>query len=317
MEIVLEILPWFGFGIGIAVAKYYFVFIGRPTFFKPQLFWNPMGHVGCFALMGLGIWSAVSLPWWGTVLLVVVVPELRVLLGIVQLRKEVSQGRVGPMRQHSTTEEWVVDWLKGDRSGSSLQSLGLLDRSNGKRISKAQLNNPNEIVKILLAKGGLAVELQDFEILEIKISRLAFEQKKILQDLEEIAFRGLMLFGISGHEFFSGDLISQRYGVSLEENYRSASPTFMRLATSYWTFKLADDHPDYRPSKVSGHRIFANVDLTMSSVFFPTQGKEYIGPDQREEMQRKILQEFCPGIDILDFIKGNPILIRDRLLEQR
>ncbi len=96
----------------------------------------------------------------------------------------------------------------------------------------------------------------------------------------------------------------------MEENYPEASKSFIKFARTYWTFQIHLLEDLTGSSNYLAYSYLASLHAIIASVFFPMPGPATIPSNKREKDQREVLKDF--DIDIEDFIKGNPILIRDR-----
>jgi len=143
-----------------------------------------------------------------------------------------------------------------------------------------------------------------------EIKYLSDEQKKNLGKFYDNLTRGYILLAIKGYEFSKVDRIEEKFGSTIEENYPEASESFIKFARTYWTFQthLLEDLTG--SSNYLAYLYLANLHAIIASIFFPMPGPATIPSNKREKDQREILKDF--DMDIEDFIKGNPILIRDR-----
>lgn len=104
--------------------------------------------------------------------------------------------------------------------------------------------------------------------------------------------------------------------MTFDELYPEATMPFIKLATSYWTFQFLvkpyDAMLEQSPRRTIARELLLFVEFNVASLFYPTPG-HMINPKLRERDQRKILQELGVPMDIEEFIRNNPILIRDRM----
>lgn len=61
-----------------------------------------------------------------------------------------------------------------------------------------------------------------------------------------------------------------------------------------------------------GAHLLGELEHVIGPVFFPFPGPRKIAPSKREETQRELIEISGADIDIEEFMRGNPILIRDR-----
>jgi hypothetical protein len=106
--------------------------------------------------------------------------------------------------------------------------------------------------------------------------------------------------------------VKEWYGETVEENYPEAGRAFLRFATSYWTLKVLMRRLEIEKSSALVRALLTRIDDLVGPLFFPYHGLLKADPAQREADQRRFLDAFGPKIDIADFLKRNPILIRDR-----
>lgn len=151
-------------------------------------------------------------------------------------------------------------------------------------------------------KDTLSMELED-------TIRLNDKEKKVLEGITDNLIKGYLSLAVNGYQFTEPQRIKEKYGNSLKENYPEASETFLRFAESYWTFKIKlSDF--YNLNRLVAYHFLADVEFLIAALFFPTPGPTAVPSNERERKQREVLKDF--KINIEDFIKGNPILIRDR-----
>jgi hypothetical protein len=97
--------------------------------------------------------------------------------------------------------------------------------------------------------------------------------------------------------------IKNFFGRTIEEAYPGVSPTFIKLARTYWTFKvfLNESPPD--PSVVFS--FLQMIEVSFAGVFFPFPGP--IGPSKkkREETMRTLIKQSGANFDEEDYIRGN------------
>ena len=96
--------------------------------------------------------------------------------------------------------------------------------------------------------------------------------------------------------------IEEFYGRTLEEAYPGVSTTFMKLARTYWTFKVILNECTPDPSVCV--TLLQGIDINFAGLFFPTPG---ISPPKelREETMRTLIEQSGADLDVEDYIKGN------------
>lgn len=136
--------------------------------------------------------------------------------------------------------------------------------------------------------------------------------RRRIGELYTYGWIGLLRTSIQGHSFVPMTRIKERFGSTLQENYPEANASFLSFAIGYWTFKLLlidmrQDAPDATLTQ-----LFSQLEDDTAVLFFPTPGPASIPAKQREKTQREILAQCAPELDLDDFMRGNPILLRDR-----
>ncbi len=167
-----------------------------------------------------------------------------------------------------------------------------------------------EVIFDLSSRGGATLSEPARLALRMAIDDIDEAQKERLPDLYLSLFKGFFRAAEAGETFANPARISERFGNTLEGNYPEANATFLKFAYSFWTLKLLDGDLFSHRDTVVG-TLIGQLEADVASVFFPTPGPISIPAAQREAKQREILGALC-SIDVEDFIRGNPILIRDR-----
>ncbi len=139
-------------------------------------------------------------------------------------------------------------------------------------------------------------------------------------EILEAMIPGFLVSASKGEMLVSEQDIVNELGYTIEQNYPEASISFLKFAKTYWSLRvminqLKRDH-DGQISFIGG-RLLGVLEGEIGPLFFPFPGPQKVSPDEREKFQRELLTNFAyysPDIDINieDFIRGNPILIRDR-----
>lgn len=124
----------------------------------------------------------------------------------------------------------------------------------------------------------------------------------LLEELRYTVVNGFFHCAARNITFTDLSRIKKFYGRTLEENYPEASPTFMKLARTYWTFKviLIECIPD--PSVCVN--LLQDIEIDFAGVFFPTPG---ISPPKelRETTMRTLIEQSGADLDVEDYIRGN------------
>jgi len=124
---------------------------------------------------------------------------------------------------------------------------------------------------------------------------------EIIQIFTRLFFRK----ALNGETFcYLEKIKSDFFGKSFEQIYGSSSGPFTNLAKTYWTFRHQLNEDTDRPKEYTPlfFQILRNVETNIAGGFFPSAGAV------SEEIQRKILKEFAPEIDIERFINENPMI---------
>jgi len=110
-----------------------------------------------------------------------------------------------------------------------------------------------------------------------------------------------------GETFGLLNRIRERFGDSLEHNYNIKKGPFLNMAKTYWTFNL--EITDLMPQHVDKciFQILRKIEFDISSIFFPS-GPANVTIDQRKQVQKQILDQYAPQINIDEFFTNNPIL---------
>jgi hypothetical protein len=137
-----------------------------------------------------------------------------------------------------------------------------------------------------------------------------------LATISQSLSRGFYFLAARGHTFADPAGIPNRFGSTLEANYPEASPSFLKFAYSYWTLRLIIDHRAFENNRPIAWNLLAGYDdQVLRPLFFPTPGPVIIPPDRRATTQRRLIAGSGAPINIDDFLRGNPILLRDRKRE--
>jgi hypothetical protein len=134
MSVILDVLAWTGLAVGVAVLKWYLVGLRLPPYAQPAAFWDNTAHFVGLASVGLSVLCAIATPWWGILLLVVIVPPLNQAIALLQgspLSSDQADGfsafegdgATSPPRQRPHQRQQIVS---GSGSKYFLQVLGHL-----------------------------------------------------------------------------------------------------------------------------------------------------------------------------------------------
>ncbi len=147
-----------------------------------------------------------------------------------------------------------------------------------------------------------------------RTERLTTAERSRLGVLTGQAYAGFFSAAAEGIALTSPARIRERFGDSIEQNYPEAGEAFRRFALTYWTMKVFfGDGVLYAEPPLVYHAL-EEIDRHIGPLFFPMPGPiKTISPAMRERDQRFLLEAVAPpSMAIEDFLRGNPILIRDR-----
>lgn len=178
-----------------------------------------------------------------------------------------------------------------------------------------------KLLSEIASAGEIPLTDTDWELLNgIGLVRAIPEtQKQRWNEINHGLGRGVVQLSANGYAFVPVNRIEERFGKTLRGNYPEANETFLRFATTYWTLKcwVADNVESDWETEPMGKVCLAAIEDSLGSIFFPfpTPGAVKLSPDQREDAQRRLMTKFDAPIDVEEFMRGNPILIRDRQRE--
>lgn len=140
-------------------------------------------------------------------------------------------------------------------------------------------------------------------------------------EIFESALKGFFFHGANGYAFSDIESVFSFFNMTFDELYPEATMPFIKFATSYWTLKfLVRPHNtklEQGPKRTIAWELLSSVEFYVDSLFFPTPGRHMINPKLRERDQRNILLALGVSMDIEEFVRNNPILIRDRVRFKR
>jgi len=102
--------------------------------------------------------------------------------------------------------------------------------------------------------------------------------------------------------------VKGRFGNSFEENYELMKGPFIDMANTYWTYDIEvhDLFPQHHNLMLG--QILLRVERDIGSVFFPFPGEVVIWVRQRRQLQRQLLEQYAPEINVDTFLENNPML---------
>ncbi|MBC8200234.1 MAG: hypothetical protein ISS67_05240 [Desulfobacterales bacterium] len=166
--------------------------------------------------------------------------------------------------------------------------------------------------KNLMDRGNMSTSNDNLKLLDKNPNDIN-QYKKRLEEIYEAIFRGFFHCSARGITLCPEEKVAERFGNSIENNYPEANEVFLKFAKTYWTLRvLVYDLMENNDMEWIGAHLLGKLEQDIGPVFFPFPGPKKIAPSKREKFQRELLEEFSKDIDIEEFMKGNPILIRDR-----
>lgn len=250
-------------------------------------------------LLLLLVWSGAGIAWLvlGSVLLI---PWMRG-VGYLPAFRRSRRSEPSELLVHATAE-----------SGS--EAVDIYERTT---VTKDGRLRGMKALVALLTKAGIRCTGEDYVILERDQQQAQLYETR-LDELYDGMLRGFFACAAEGAVFVPLQRIVDTFKKTLEDNYPEASEAWLKFARTYWTLKLlVDDIVDDDFHWIGAH-LLARLARDISCVFVPMPGPAIRPPAEREKTQREMLREFGPAINAEQFIKGNPILIRDRIrMKQR
>jgi len=163
-----------------------------------------------------------------------------------------------------------------------------------------KLEEALRILKLLVEPLGGSIE-PTLSILSKNDDELTESEAAQLRDLYNTAIDGFFVCAAIDLVFTNVSQIRELY--SLEERYPGASLTFMKLARTYWTFKVI------LIKIISDHSACVNllgvIDNNFAGVFFPSPGPFQPPKQLREKTMRTLIEQSGANLDVEDYIKGN------------
>jgi hypothetical protein len=127
-----------------------------------------------------------------------------------------------------------------------------------------------------------------------------------LEDIKFRAIHGFFHCASKGVIFTELNRICEFYGRDLDQAYPAASPTFMKLARTYWTFKVVFNECHKDPSLCV--RLLDAIDLNFAGLFFPMPGPFGPSSENRQMAMRALIGMSGADLDVEDYLRGNPYI---------
>jgi hypothetical protein len=164
-----------------------------------------------------------------------------------------------------------------------------------------------DLIQLLVESNGDNIEsVKDLLSLNYNAIKLKDDIEK-LENLKFMIIDGFFHCAAKDIVFTDIENIKKTFGRTLDRAYPIASETFMKLARTYWTFKLT--LIECIPHNSACIQLLQDIDINFAGVFFPTPGPFSPSREQREITMRALLASSGANLDIEDFIKGNPYLM--------
>ncbi len=166
-----------------------------------------------------------------------------------------------------------------------------------------KLDEGIRILRVLVESGGGSIEAVQQTLHKNDTDIKGADDVAQLEALYDIAIDGF--FHCAAHNVTFTDVrrIREFYGRILEDTYPGAIATFMKLARTYWTFKVA--LMKCVPHESVCINLLQEIDVNFAGVFFPTPGP--FGPPKklREKTMRTLIGQSDADFDVEDYVRGN------------
>jgi hypothetical protein len=143
-------------------------------------------------------------------------------------------------------------------------------------------------------------------------AKLATGELSALGVLAVTAHRGFYAAAADGREYASDTEVASAFGATVAANYPTASPAFVRFATTYWSLYVVKRNAEEFETRDSvASQVLEWIDAMIVPRFFP-HGPS-VSAKRRERDQRRFLEANAPlRMDIDGFLSGSPVLAADR-----
>ena len=168
-------------------------------------------------------------------------------------------------------------------------------------ISMNKIDKTLEVLQVLVESAGGSINPY-WNILVKEADMIAEDEINQIKTLYDTAINGFFFCASQDVIFEDLSKIVDFYGSPLEHAYPGVSKTFMKLARTYWTFKVVLN--ECKPDSSVCFALLQEVDINFAGLFFPTPG---VSPPKelREETMRTIIEQSGADLDIEDYIRGN------------
>ena len=159
------------------------------------------------------------------------------------------------------------------------------------------------ILKILVESTGGSIE-QVQDLLSRNASDVTPKDNIArINSLHELGIYGFFHCAVRNVVFTDISKIEGFFGRTLEEAYPRVSPTFMKLARTFWTFKLVLH--ECTPNDSVCAALLQVIEIDFAGVFFPFPGPLSPPKKQRKQTMRALIERSGADFDVEDYIRGN------------
>ncbi len=160
-----------------------------------------------------------------------------------------------------------------------------------------------KILQILVESAGGSIEPVRDLLCKNNNEAKSKEENSQLEKLHHIAFDGFFHCAACKVMFTDISKIEGFFGRTLEEAYPRVSPTFMKLARTFWTFKLVLN--ECAPNESVCTALLQDIDIDFAGLFFPFPGPMRQPKKLREKTMRTFIEQSGAELDVEDYIRGN------------
>jgi hypothetical protein len=169
-------------------------------------------------------------------------------------------------------------------------------------------NESLKIIQTLMESTGASIEPYRELLYKKHSDAMSKDEVSKLEEIRLKAFNGFFHCAAQDIIFTDISRIKKFYGRTIEEACPGASHTFMKLAKTYWTFKVLLNEMvlGNRGKPVSSicFGLLQSIDIDFAGVFFPTPGPFGPSKKKREEAMRSLIEMSGAGLDVDDYIQG-------------
>jgi hypothetical protein len=165
----------------------------------------------------------------------------------------------------------------------------------------------SETVKAYQEQNGTLSSTEQSMLLR-EISESDQEQMSVVSRTYDVFGKHFLNKATNGETFGSIERVKQKYGKTLEQNYRLKPGPFLSFAKTYWTYKIEVDDLSSQFTGLALTRILSEVERDIGSLFFPMPGIQFIPNEERRKTQTEFLRQLAPEIEIERFMRENPFL---------